>query len=70
MRKRPSVAARNRDHPGHNPHWRITYKADGGTRTKSLHEAAAIKKAERDDRRVRRFQQFEPEFVVSTSDSG
>ena len=50
-------------HPGHGPHWRITYKADGKTRTESLYEDAAIKKAEREIDEFRRFQQLSREFV-------
>ena len=51
------------DHPGHGPHWRITYKANGRTRTESLYEDAAIKKAEREIDEFRRFQQLSREFV-------
>ena len=51
------------DHPGHGPHWRITYKAEGKTRTESLYEDAAIKKAEREIDEFRRFQQLSREFV-------
>ena len=51
-------------HPGHGPHWRITYRAaDGKTRTESLYEGAAIKKAEREIDEFRRFQQLSREFV-------
>ena len=50
-------------HAGHGPHWRITYKADGKTRTESLYEEAAIKKAEREIDEFRRFQQLSREFV-------
>jgi Family of unknown function (DUF6788) len=50
-------------HPGHGPHWRITYKAEGRTRTESLYEEAAIKKAEREIDEFRRFQQLSREFV-------
>lgn len=51
------------DHPGHGPHWRITYKAEGKTRTESLYEQTAIKKAEREIDEFRRFQQLSREFV-------
>jgi hypothetical protein len=51
------------DHPGHGPHWRITYKADGKTRTESLYEPDAIEKAEREIDEFRRFQQLSREFV-------
>ncbi len=51
------------DHPGHGPHWRITYKAEGKTRTESLYEQAAIQKVEREIDEFRRFQQLSREFV-------
>jgi hypothetical protein len=51
------------DHPGHGPNWRITYKADGKTRTESLYEEAAIHKAEKEIQEFRRFQQLSREFV-------
>ena len=51
------------DHPGHGPHWRITYKVEGKTKSESLYEEAAIKKAEREIDEFRRFQQLSREFV-------
>jgi hypothetical protein len=51
------------DHPGHGPHWRITYKVDGKTRSESLYEEAAIRKTEREIEEFRRFQQLSREFV-------
>jgi hypothetical protein len=51
------------DHPGHGPHWRITYKVEGKTRSESLYEEAAIRKAEREIDEFRRFQQLSREFV-------
>ena len=30
------------DHPGHGPHWRITYKVEGKTKSEGLYEEAAI----------------------------
>ena len=51
------------DHPGHGPHWRITYKVEGKTRSESLYEEAAITKAEREIDEFRRFQQLSREFV-------
>jgi hypothetical protein len=50
-------------HPGHGPHWRITYKVEGKTRSESLYEEAAIQKAEREIDEFRRFQQLSREFV-------
>jgi hypothetical protein len=54
---------RQPDHPGHGPHWRITYKVDGKTRSESLYEEAAIRKAEREIDEFRQFQQLSREFV-------
>jgi hypothetical protein len=51
------------DHPGHGPHWRITYKVEGKTKSESLYEDAAIKKAEREIEEFRRYQQLSREFV-------
>ena len=51
------------DHPGHGPHWRITYKVEGKTRSEGLYEQAAIRKAEREIEEFRRFQQLSREFV-------
>jgi hypothetical protein len=50
-------------HPGHGPHWRITYKVEGRTRSEGLYEDAAIRKAEREIEEFRRFQQLSREFV-------
>lgn len=44
-------------HPGHGPHWRLTYKRDGRTYTESL-TGAAIEKAEGEVAVFRKFQQF------------
>jgi hypothetical protein len=60
---KPECCCKQPDHPGHGPHWRITYKADGRTRTESLYEQAAIKKAEREIDEFRRFQQLSRKFV-------
>lgn len=51
------------DHPGHGPHWRITYKVEGKTRSEGLYEEAAIRKAEREINEFRRFQELSREFV-------
>jgi hypothetical protein len=50
-------------HPGHGPHWRITFKVEGKSRSEGLYEEAAIKKAEREIEEFRRFQQLSREFV-------
>ena len=55
------------DHPGHGPHWRITYKVEAKTKSEGLYEEAAIRKAEREIEEFRRFQQLSREFVeIST----
>ena len=54
---------RQPDHPGHGPHWRITYKVEGKTKSEGLYEDAAIKKAEREIDEFRRYQQLSREFV-------
>ena len=53
----------NVDHPGHGPHWRLTYKAEGRTRTQSLPDAATKQKAEQEVAEFRRFQQLSRDFV-------
>ena len=49
-------------HPGHGPHWRLTYKTDGKTYTESL-TGDAIEKAEGEIAEFRKFQQLSREFV-------
>jgi hypothetical protein len=50
-------------HPGHGPHWRITYKVEGKTKSEGLYEEAAIRKTEREIDEFRRFQELSREFV-------
>jgi len=52
----------NEDHPGHGPHWRLTYKVDGKTQTESL-VGEAIQKAESEVAEFRKFQQLSREFI-------
>ena len=49
-------------HPGHGPHWRLTYKRGGRSQTESL-TGSAIAKAEREIAEFRRFQELSREFV-------
>lgn len=49
-------------HPGHGPHWRLTYKVDRKSYTESL-TGEAIRKAEDEIAEFRRFQQLSREFV-------
>ena len=51
------------DHPGHGPHWRLTYKAEGRTRTQSLPSTKERQKAEAEVMEFRRFQQLSRDFV-------
>jgi hypothetical protein len=51
-----------KEHPGHGPHWRLTYKRDGRTYTESL-TGAAIEKAEGEVALFRKFQQLSRQFV-------
>jgi Family of unknown function (DUF6788) len=49
-------------HPGHGPHWRLTYKIEGRTYTESL-TGAAIQKAEGEVAEFRKFQELSREFI-------
>ena len=49
-------------HPGHGPHWRLTYKVEGTSRSESL-TGDAIEKAEEEIAEFRKFQQLSREFV-------
>ena len=49
-------------HPGHGPHWRLTYKGEGTSRTESL-TGDAIGKAEEEIAEFRKFQQLSREFI-------
>jgi hypothetical protein len=50
------------EHPGHGPHWRLTYKSGGRSLSESL-TGPAIAKAEREIAEFRRFQELSREFV-------
>lgn len=50
------------DHPGHGPHWRLTYKSGGRSLSESL-TGSAIAKAEREIAEFRKFQDLSREFV-------
>src|SRR5438094_5035303 len=43
---KPTCHCAEADHPGHGPHWRLTYKSEGRTRTQSLPSAQERQKAE------------------------
>jgi len=59
---KPNCCCVEQDHPGHGPHWRLTYKVEGRTRSESL-TGDAIQKAEEEIAEFRRFQQLTREFV-------
>lgn len=50
--------------PGHAPHLRLTYKADGKTVTESFSSPAAHRKAEREIAAFRRYQELSRAFVA------
>ena len=58
-----NCCCREPDHPGHGPHWRVTYKVDGKTRTESLSDPARIEKVEDEIAEFRKFQQLSRDFV-------
>ena len=53
--------------PGHGPHVRLTYKAQGKTITESFPSAAARQKTEREVAEYRRWQQLSSEFVETNA---
>ena len=63
---KPGCCCTGKDHPGHGPHWRLTYKREGRSLTESL-TGAAIAKAEVEIAEFRRFQQLSREFVESST---
>lgn len=60
---KPTCHCVEADHPGHGPHWRLTYKSDGRTRTQSLPSARERQKVEAEVAEFRRFQQLNRQFV-------
>src|SRR5437870_12069967 len=50
------------EHPGHGPHWRLTYKAEGRTHTQSLPSAQDSQKGETEVAEFERLQQLNREF--------
>jgi hypothetical protein len=60
---KPSCHCAEVDHPGHGPHWRLTYKAEGRTRTQSLPSRQEIEKAQAEVAEFRRFQNLSRDFV-------
>src|SRR2546422_9395280 len=60
---KPTCHCAEAEHPGHGPHWRLTYKAEGRTHTQSLPSAQGRKKGETEGAEFRRFQELKPEFV-------
>ena len=60
---KPRCRCRQPGHPGHGPHWRLTYKAHGKTVSEGLSDPAARRKAEREIAAFRRFQQLSRELI-------
>src|SRR2546425_12878618 len=60
---KPTCHCAEAEHPGHGPHWRLTYKAEGRTHTQSLPSAQERQKAETEVAGIRRFQQPHRGFV-------
>ena len=60
---KPTCHCAEAEHPGHGPHWRLTYKAEGRTHTQSLPSAQERQKAEAEVAEFRRFQQLNRDFV-------
>ncbi len=60
---KPTCRCRQRGHPGHGPHWRLTYKSRGKTVTQSLSDPAARRKTQREITAFRRFQQLSRELI-------
>ena len=63
---KPTCRCRQRGHPGHGPHWRLTYKSRGKTVTQSLSDPAARRKTQREITAFRRFQQLSRNSSKST----
>jgi hypothetical protein len=59
---KPNCCCVEEEHPGHGPHWRLTYKVEGKTYTESL-TGDAIRKAEGEIAEFRKFQQLSRDFV-------
>src|SRR3989442_11941346 len=60
---KPTCHCAEAEHPGHGPHWRLTYKTEGRTHTQSLPSAQERQKAETERGGIRRFQQLKRGFV-------
>ena len=59
----PRCHCHRTDDPGHRPHPRLTYKANGKTVTESFATPAEQRKAEREIEAFRRYRQLERSFV-------
>jgi len=59
----PGCHCHRQDDPGHDPHPRLTYKAQGKTVTESLGSPAAERKAEREIAEFRRYQEASRAFL-------
>src|SRR2546425_13217065 len=60
---KPTCHCAEAEHPGHGPHWRLTYKAEGRTDTQSLPSAQEKQKAGTEVAEFRAIQQLNRDFV-------
>src|SRR5688572_25051407 len=60
---KPTCHCAEANQAGHGPNWRLTYKAEGRTRTQSLPSLEERQKAEAEVAEFRRFQQLSRNFV-------
>lgn len=61
---KPSCHCAKPNDPGHGPHFQLTFKRDGKTRTASLPNRAAVEKAEHEVAEFRNFEQLCQELVA------
>src|SRR2546428_8536248 len=55
---KPTCHCAEAEHPGHGPHWRLTYKAEGGTHTQRLPSGQERKEAETEVAEILRLPQL------------
>ena len=61
---KPNCRCSQAGDPGHGPNLRLTYKADGKTRSESLPDRRSVQKAEGEIAEFRKFQRLSREFVA------
>src|SRR2546428_12923673 len=60
---KPTCHCAEAEHPGHGPHWRVTYKTGGRTQTQRLPSGEGRQKAGTEVAEVRRAHKTHPGFV-------